>query len=116
MFGGRVGQLVTLSVGCLIWAQAVVASDAVVLLQEMMRCRTEPRPTGTLRALLADGVLKERIGPGIDEEYCWTLSPSLHWEGMTFKAICAVTDDPAAIAENPELYWKTPFPPPFTEV
>ncbi len=100
----------------LVLPEVVLASDAMAGLQELMRCQREPQPTQVLRDLLDARLLTGREGPGLDDEYCWSLARALRWDGAEFTLLCAVTGDAAEIASNPELYWQGPTHSPFTEV
>lgn len=80
-----------------------------------MSCVEEPAPTPVLQALSSAGLLGERSGPGDDDDYCWPLATPFDWSGATFRTLCVVTDDSAAMSSQPEFYWEGALAP-WTEV
>lgn len=84
-------------------------------LRSLMSCVESPAPTSVLLALSRAGALVDRTGPGDDDDYCWPFARSFDWHGISFTALCAVTDDAEAVAGYPELYWSGSLAP-WTEV
>lgn len=91
------------------------AASSAGEIEDVMSCLSPPQPTALLEGLASAGRLGPRWGPGVDDEYCWMLAPALDWHGQSFRAICAVTDEPGDLAAKPDLYWQDAAPP-FTEV
>lgn len=91
-------------------------ADAFADLKTLMGCTAPPEPTGVLLALRQTKTIVDAVGPGFDDEYCWTIVPALTWDGLQFSALCAVSGDPAVISKHADLYWQGPTYPPFAEV
>ena len=88
----------------MLFATSAAATDFEAL-QALISCVSDPAPTGVLSDLMTKGSLVERTGPGDDDDYCWSLAPALHWEGLTFTGMCVVVDDAEEVAIHPDLYW-----------
>lgn len=84
------------------------ATEAMSSLVDMLHCNQPPEPTAGLRQLFRDGVLQEDRRLGADSTYCWSLAKPVVIEGVAFDRICGSNDDPQAISENPEIYWRGP--------
>jgi len=84
-------------------------------LRTLMSCLDDPAPTTALLALTSAGVLIDRSGPGDDDDYCWSFAQTFRWQGVSFAALCVVTDDADARAAYPQLYWSAALAP-WTEV
>jgi len=110
---GVAGWLGTLG-ACLASGTSAVEVELVDL-KVLMSCLSDPSPTPILSDLVASGALTDRTGPGWDDEFCWKLSEPLEWEGLGFKDVCVVTDDPVEIGSHPDLYWVNSTAP-WTEV
>lgn len=101
--------------GALLAATPAAAATDYAPLRLLMSCLGEPAPTAVLGAMTGDGTLGTRTGPGEDDDYCWALAPPLAWDGMSFSALCVVTDEAGEIAAHPEFYWAGAMAP-WTEV
>jgi hypothetical protein len=104
-----------LALGAMLVSTPSSAETGLAPLEALMTCVSDPMPGQILSALFTDGQLVARTGPGEDDDYCWSISHGLEWQGTTFTRLCVVTDDPDEIAAHPELYWEGSMAP-WTEV
>src|SRR5690606_20677971 len=85
-----------------ITASSAGASEALDAFLEQLQCNAPPDATDALLGMLEDGTLDPDSRQGVRSTYCWTLTPAIDIQSVSFTRLCASNDDPEQIAAHPE--------------
>lgn len=114
--GGSLRHKIVMTAAALIATSfpALAAEPSAILAQ--LACNGTPDPAPVLIDLARSGAIDVSAGTRQDSSTCWALTPPLALDGMSFSHVCASSEDPAAIAAHPDLFWRGPGTSPGTEL